>query len=68
MQELPADGKMTEHTELIDHMKDELSHVHGDIEHVQRDIEALIGHLKNLDDHMHHLMNEAETKTVSPSC
>ncbi|WP_409199177.1 hypothetical protein [Methanospirillum lacunae] len=49
-------------------MKDELSHVHADIEHVQRDIEAHICHLKNRDEHLHHLMNEADTKTVSPSC
>jgi hypothetical protein len=41
---------MTQHNELTDHVKDELSHVHTDIEHVQRDIEALIGHLKNLDE------------------
>ena len=57
---------MSENTELIHHMKEELSHVHGDIEHIQRDMEALIGHLKNLDGHLHHLMGETEKKEVNP--
>ena len=56
---------MSEKSDLISHMKEELSHVHGDIEHVQRDLEALISYIKNPNEHLHHLMDETTNDSIN---
>jgi predicted transcriptional regulator len=63
-QKIPEGKIMSDHSELIEHTKNELQHVHDDIEHVSRDIDELTAHLKNLDEHLHHLLDEAEKKEI----
>jgi len=34
---------------------------------IERDLEALISHSKNLDEHLHHLINETNNSVINPA-
>ena len=54
-------------TELTSRITEELKYVHAGTEHVGRDLEELTSHLKNPDDHLHHLVGIDECMTSFPS-